>query len=109
MGATSRVGECVGSDLSAGEKNVFTAVGGCVCVGLLCTPCPHPQDTALAMTSPEMSPAWGVSSSPPAPEHVGAHRGDGAHLPPLGDQLPLPKPPPYFQRTLQSGAEPRRR
>lgn len=33
MGAMSRVGERVGCDLPAREKNIFTAVGGCGCKG----------------------------------------------------------------------------
>lgn len=34
MGATSRVGERVGCDLPARERNIFTAVGGWVCTRL---------------------------------------------------------------------------
>lgn len=66
MGAESLwVGERVGFNVPAGEKNIFTVVGGSVCVhqaaqhreqpvGLPCTPCPtsQPHRTSLAMTSP---------------------------------------------------------
>lgn len=99
MGAMSRVGECVGCDLPAGEKNIFTAVGGCVCTRLPSTArrlgggggggaavhtlpvlgCPNPAghipDNHIPSLPQRMKQDRGVSSSPSAPKHVGAHRG----------------------------------
>lgn len=117
MGAMSRVGECVGCDLPAGEKNIFTAVGGCVCTRLpsaATSPgggaavhtlpvlgCPNPTGHIPGNHIPSlpqrMKQDRGVSSSPSAPKHVGAHRGRWGMSPILPRMLPpasAPAPPP---------------